>query len=222
MMEFTFSWNDIPKVFFLALIELLLSADNAVVLGVLSSRLPEDLRKKALYIGSFSAVVIRAFLLLGIAFFIQYRWIQILGALYLLYLSFRYFQRKHNKPLSLPSSYQFWKTVFFIEMFDVFFAIDSVLAGVAFLNPNDPVYFASKLWIVYLGGVIGLIGIRFAAHFLSLCIHRFPNMEMQAHLMIGWVGLKLIAEILPISHSCIDPVFWAVLALLFSLGFLKK
>lgn len=221
MFDQTFAVSDIPKIFFLSFLEIILSADNAVVLGMLAARLPEPLRKKALYIGSISAFFIRAFTLLILSFLIQYQWVQILGAAYLLYLSIRYFthQKKKNKE-SRPTG-NFWKTVILIELFDIAFAIDSILAGVAFISSNDPQKFYSKIWIVYVGGMIGLLGIRYAAHLFSSLMERFPKLESNAHMMIGWIALRLIYELFP--HPAIfEPIFWIVLVALFLLGLRKK
>lgn len=216
-----FDLSDLPKVFFLAFLEIVLSADNAIVLAILASRLPENLRAKALYIGSISAFFIRAIALLILGFLIQYRFVQILGAAYLFYLSLRYFfNRGKKKKIPAEGKNSFWKIVVLIELFDIVFAIDSILAGVAFISTNNTSLFYSKIWIVYVGGMIGLLGIRYAAHLFSFILKQFPKMEFSAHLMIGWIGVKLVYELFP-HPPILGPIFWTVLALLFLLGFTK-
>lgn len=221
MFDQSFAVSDLPKVFFLAFLEIILSADNAIVLGLLASRLPEKLRAKALYIGSISAFFIRALALLILGFLIQYRAVQILGAVYLFYLSLNYFFRKRKRGFAGKEQNNFWKIVILIELFDVVFAIDSILAGVAFISANDPHLFYSKIWIVYVGGMVGLLGIRYAAHLFSSIFKQFPNMESSAHLMIGWIGIKLIYELFP-HPPFFESIFWSVLLILFCLGFTKK
>ena len=76
----TFEYSDLARLGALAFIEMLLSADNAVVLGLLAHALPEKLRKKALFIGLASAFFLRAAALLAISFLIRYRWLQLIGA----------------------------------------------------------------------------------------------------------------------------------------------
>lgn len=208
MIEQTFALSDIASVFILIFLEILLSADNAVVLGVISRTLPQHLRKRALFIGLASSFILRAVALLLVSSLLHYTWVQLLGAAYLIYLSIRYFVRK-GKSVHLPQTRSFWKTVLMIEMFDLLFALDSIVAGVAFINSRP-----SKLWIVYLGGMIGLIGMRYAAALFSQIIDRFPRLEMSAYLLIGWIGIKL-------ALSPPHPLFWSVTALLFLLGFFK-
>ncbi len=221
MFDQSFAISDLPKIFFLAFLEIILSADNAIVLGILASRLPEKLRAKALYIGSISAFFIRALALLILGFLIQYRSMQILGSAYLFYLSLNYFFKQRKKRVSKEEKHSFWKIVVLVELFDVIFAIDSILAGVAFISANDPHLFYSKIWIVYVGGMIGLLGIRYAAHLFSFLLKQFPKMESSAHLMIGWIALKLVYELFP-HPPIFEPIFWGVLILLFCLGFTKR
>ncbi len=108
-----------------------------------------------------------------------------------------------------------------IEIFDLLCAIDSILSGVAFIGFAKGAFLFSKIWIVYLGGVIGILATRYAAHWFSSLIHRFPKIERQAHLIIGWVGLKLGFEIFFHSEIVVISIFWAIPILLFGLGFVK-
>jgi YkoY family integral membrane protein len=213
MLEQSFALSDIPRIATLAFLELLLSSDNAVVLGLLSRSLPPPLRKKALFIGLASSFFLRAAALLTIATLLKYRWVQIAGAAYLLYLAFRHFTKQKNDPQS-PASRSFWKTVLIIELLDLIFAIDSIVAGVAFIGTDF-----SKLWIVYAGGMIGLIGMRYAADLFSHLIDRFPRLEHSAHLMVGWIGIEL--GLSSFSYTLPAPLFWALLAFLFLLGFFR-
>lgn len=221
MFDQVFSLTDLPKIAFLSFLEIILSADNAIVLGLLAARLPEKMRAKALYIGLISAFFIRAVTILFIGLFIRYRWIQLLGAGYLLFLSFRHFLKKKKTVPDSMQTHSFWKAVVMIEIFDIIFAIDSILAGVALISSSNPQVFFSKLWIVYVGGMIGLIGIRYAAHLFTSVIAKFPNMERSAYLLIGWIAIKLIYEIFPHPIQ-LEYYFWGIFIILFLSGFWKK
>ncbi len=211
-MVFEFTYSDIPRLFTLVFLEFLLSADNAIVLGALAHGLSPPLRRKALLVGLASSFFFRAIALLLAIFFYKNRVIQLIGAAYLIYLSARYFFRKsRSQP---PTSPSFWKTVFLIEAFDLIFALDSIVAGIAFIDGAP-----SRLWMVYVGGVVGLIGMRFAAHLFGLLLDRFPHIEKSAYLLVGWIGIKLglAAFSLPLSPL----LFWVFTAFLFLYGFAK-
>src|SRR5579872_342952 len=175
MIEQSFASGDIPRVFTLAFLEILLSADNAIVLGVLSHSLPAPLRRKALFIGILSSFILRAGALFGVALLLESIWFQLIGGAYLIYLSIRYFTKKGRKSTSIKPIPSFWKVVLLIELLDLVFAVDSIVAGVAFINGSF-----SKLWIVYLGGMIGIFGMRYAADLFGSLLDRFPNLEKSA------------------------------------------
>ena len=224
MLEQTFSFSDIPRIGFLTFLEILLSADNAIVLGLISSSLPETLRRKALYLGFVSAIFFRAVGILGISFLLGFHWLPLLAALYLLYLSIRHFIQKGKKTrLAPPRVSNFWKTVLMIELFDLAFAVDSILAGLAFLEPPiRGISIHPKLWIVYFGGLIGVFTIRYAASLFGSLIRRFPRLETVAYLMIGWIGLKLGFSALDWIFPYFTLLFWIGLIFLFPLGFTKR
>lgn len=213
MIEQTFAFSDLPRLFTLAFLELLLSADNAVVLGLIAHTLPVPLRRRALFIGIVSSFFLRAAAILFVAILFENWWIQLLGAAYLLYLSVRYFIQK-GKPASPPSPHSFWKVVLLIELFDLVFALDSIVAGIAFIDAS-----LSRLWIVYVGGMIGLIGMRFAADLFGRLIDRFPLLERSAYLMVGWIGVKLACS--AFAFPLPPLLFWSFIAFLFLSGFGK-
>ncbi len=224
MLHQTFNLADIPRLFTLAFVELSLSADNAIVLGLLTYSLAPHLRKKALLIGSLSAFFFRALAIVGVNFLLNYLWMQALGGMYLIYLSLHHFYAKKKPPFTKDlQSFSFWKTVLVIEMFDLAFAIDSILAGMAFITSSQtPGALNPKLWIVYAGGMIGLLGIRYAAHWFSSLIDKFPRLETSAFLLIGWIGIKLFYEGSAFfwPHKLnYEPLFWSISALLLILGF---
>lgn len=214
MFSQTFALSDVPQIFTLAFLEMLLSADNAVVLAVVSHSLPPLLRRKALYIGIASSFILRAGALLGIALVLESIWVQLLGSVYLLYLSLRYLIKK-GKSVEIKPIHSFWKAVLLIELLDLIFAIDSILAGLGFINADF-----SKLWVVYLGGIIGIAGMRYAADLFGKLMNRFPDLERSAYLMVGWIGVKLgfsgFDKDLPPS------LFWTVILALFLLGFYRS
>lgn len=222
----SFDLLDLARIGFLALLEILLSADNAIVLGLLVRRLPENLRKRALFIGLVSSFVLRGAALFAASLLLQASWVQCIGGLYLIYLSLTHF-RSRSKPKThtdIPTASGFWKTVALVELYDLAFAIDSIVVAVAFISeipssgPINP-----KLWIVYTGACIGILFIRFAAKWFSSLIDRFPRMEAAAYLMIGWIGLKLALRLAPALVTGLSEwLFWIVLSLLFLFGFTKK
>jgi predicted tellurium resistance membrane protein TerC len=87
----------------------------------------------------------------------------------------------------------------------------------------------SKFWIVFIGGFLGVIMIRFSASLFIRLLHRFPAFEPTAYLLIVWIGIKLILEALHLPglefespHHAAFWGFWGVMALTLLSGFRPK
>jgi YkoY family integral membrane protein len=90
---------------------------------------------------------------------------------------------------------KFWPAVLSIEITDAAFAIDSILAGIALVGPvpaGMPVH--PKLWVVLIGGMLGVVLMRFAAAGFIWLLGRFPRFEISAYLLVTVVALKLVAD----------------------------
>lgn len=176
----------------LILLEAILSADNAMVIGVMVRRLPPPWRPRALFYGIAGAYVLRGLALVFAAILIEFWWVQALGAVYLLYVAIAHFTSK--KPpaqdpnlsahgvLKTVTPRQFWSIVAQIELADLAFAVDSVLVAVA-LSDN--------LWIIFTGVFVGILALRFVAGFFVGLLERFPRFEAVAFVVVGLAGLKL-------------------------------
>jgi YkoY family integral membrane protein len=83
----------------------------------------------------------------------------------------------------------FWRTVLVIELTDIAFAVDSILAAMALAGSNP-----AKLWVVIVGGILGVILMRFAAAMFIKLLDRFPRFELTAYLLVVVIGLKLVLD----------------------------
>ncbi len=77
---------------------------------------------------------------------------------------------------------------------------------------------SDKLWVVYVGGVLGIITMRFVAGGFLRLLDIFPRLETSAYLLVAWIGIKLTLEAFDFHF----PVwlFWSVMLILFVSGFL--
>jgi YkoY family integral membrane protein len=102
-------------------------------------------------------------------------------------------------PLGKPKQKyaEFWTTVAVIELTDIAFAVDSILAALAFIPRNPtPDSVNPKLWVVILGGCIGLLLMRVAAVMFIKLLEKFPRFEIAAYLLVLVIGLKLAVDYL--------------------------
>lgn len=200
-------------------LEGLLAADNALVLAIMVKHLPEEERKKALFYGLAGAFVFRFASLFAISFLVNVWQVQAIGALYLLFIAFNHIFRKWAKGKSQSEDERkaqkedakkagFWGTVFKVELADIAFAVDSILAAVALAValpdtalPNIGGLDGGKFLVIFAGGLIGLIIMRFAANYFVTLLNRKPGLEIAAFLIVGWVGVKL--AVYTMSHPAL-------------------
>lgn len=184
-------------------LEGILAADNAVVMAVMVKHLPPGEQKKALFYGLFGAFIFRFATLFMISLMADIWQVQALGAMYLLFISVGHLLRhsagnEERKKPAVNSKYSFWMTVFKVELADIAFAIDSMLAAVALAVTLTPTGWfklggidGGQFIVMFLGGLIGLVIMRFAATWFVKLLKERPRLETAAFLIVGWVGVKL-------------------------------
>ncbi|MRX71267.1 DUF475 domain-containing protein [Bacillus lacus] len=199
----------------LVIIEGLLSADNALVLAVLVKHLPEKQRKKALMYGLLGAYFFR-FLFIGVGvYLVKFWWIKVLGAAYLAWIVIKYFREKSssneeeskefNKSSWLVKVFGlFWATVISVEMVDIAFSVDSILAAFAI---------SDQVWVLLVGGMLGILMMRTVAGVFLKLIDKFPELETTAFILIAMISAKMFASVFGfhLSHT----LFFIILILAF-------
>ncbi len=190
----TFQPSDLAGVGALIVLEALLSADNALVLAIMVRHLPRKLQQKALLYGLGGAFVFRFIAIIFAAVVLKQWWLQGLGALYLLFLPIKHFLKKSHDEHAKPVGQGFWQTVIAVELTDIAFALDSVLAGIGFITKPGLGVQQDKVWVVYVGAIIGIILLRFAASLFIRLLEKYPVLDHVAYLLVGWVGVKLLAH----------------------------
>ncbi|PFJ52898.1 hypothetical protein COI99_09945 [Bacillus cereus] len=196
-------------------LEGLLSADNALVLAVIAKHLPEEEKKRAINYGIIMAFVFRFAALFAISFIANVWQIQAIGAAYLLYLGLKHViqaqfgknnQNIHKEDEKEAAGKSYWFTVGKIALADLAFAIDSILAAVALALglPDSPLedfggMDGGQFIVVLLGGIAGLILIKFAATWFVQLLEKRPALEITAYAIVAWAGVKL--AVITLAHE---------------------
>lgn len=203
-------WPIVVIVLQLIFLEGILSIDNAAVIGALVSPLPDReevpwprafkrlgailrpflgfQRMAALRVGLLGAYVGRGAMLFFTSFLIHNSWIKLLGAAYLIHLAFDNLEDAtggldENGEVSPIRARSFWSTVLTVEIMDLVFSIDNVVAAVSL---------SDKLWVVMLGVGIGILTMRFAAGIFSYAVEREPILKPAAYILVLNIGVELI------------------------------
>lgn len=186
MFNQTFETQDFLTLVILGILEGLLSADNALVLAIMVRHLPDKAQqRRALSLGLAMSFGFRIVAIVLVAWLIGLWWLQVIGAVYLLYLPVKHFKTAAQGHSKDGAGMSFARTVVALGIADVAFAIDSVLAAVAMVGKEE------KTWVVISGALIGVVMLRFAATLFIGLLNRYPLLDHLAYLLIGWVGVKL-------------------------------
>lgn len=227
-------------------LEGILAADNALVMSIMVKHLPEDKRKKALFYGLAGAFVFRFASLFIISFLADVWYVQAIGAFYLLYISINHIvkqffvkKKKHLKEAETKTE-KFWVTVLKVELADIAFAVDAILAAVALALtlpetnlPNIGGWTADNSWLFSQAESSASSSCDLRRRISEGCWSEDP-LGNGSFLIVGWVGIKL--AVYTLAHPDIAVlektfpkstgwklVFWGVLILIAVLGwFLSK
>ncbi len=206
----------------LAVLECILSADNALVLSAFVKPLPKELQKKALIYGLWGAYIFR-FIFIGLGTFLIKLWfIKLIGALYLLWLSVKFFMDKlkskddgEEEDVREPKGWLmktfglFWATVISVELMDLAFSVDSILTALAV---------SDEVWVVLLGGMIGILLMRGVATFFISLMNRVPELETTAYFLILFIAIKMGLTLVDIEIP--NEAFIIVLVVAFVITFI--
>jgi YjbE family integral membrane protein len=167
------------------LIDLVLSADNAIVIGMTASQFNDQIRKKVLIYGTIAAVVCRIVFAGATAFLLKIHGIKTFGALLLLWVVYKLYVDiiKPNEEgnegkvqLDEKKKNTFSAAVITILVADISLSLDNVIAvaGAA----------GNHYGMLVFGLVLSIVLMATMANFISLYVKKYK--------WIGWLGLAAI------------------------------
>jgi YkoY family integral membrane protein len=200
----------------LVVLEAVLSADNAIALAAIAQGLSDPkLQNRALNFGLVVAFVLRMGLILTASWVVKFWQFELLGATYLLWLVFQHFtaDADDGKEHHGPRFTSLWQAIPVIAFTDLAFSLDSVTTAIAI---------SQEIWLVLLGGAIGIIALRFMAGLFIRWLGEYVHLEDAGYLTVALVGLRLLARV--INPNVVPPEWLMIgaIVLLFVWGFSKR
>ena len=164
-------------------------------LGSPMARLLGGQRAAALKVGLLGAYLGRGSMLALARFVVANPWLRWLGALYLVKLAAENLGLMPHGTAGAgtegvaahgrAAGRGFWQVVLQVELADLAFSIDNVVAAVAL---------SRELWVVFLGVALGIVTMRFAAGVFARLIEREPVLEATAYILVFNIGVELLLE----------------------------
>ncbi len=186
-----FSSPQLVILFQIILIDLVLAADNAIIIGMVASSFPTNIRKKVLFWGVAAAIVARIIFTLLVAFLLQIKGLKLFGGLVLLWVCYRLYKdviEKKDKEKNIPKIQQKEKTFFGAAMTiliaDLTLSLDNVL-GVAGAAKDH-------LGLLIFGLLLSIVMMATMANLISKWVKSYPWLAWLGLLAILWVSADLI------------------------------
>lgn len=149
----------------IVLIDIVLAGDNALVIGMAANKLPPDLRKKAIFWGTFGAIVIRFASVAALTYLLMVPGLRAIGAAALLWIGWKLVF--DNGEHEVKASDTFWGAIWTICVADAVMGIDNALGIAAAANGN---------WILIIAGLlISVPIILFGAGLVTKILQRWPD-----------------------------------------------
>lgn len=182
-------------------LDLLLAADNAIIVGALAAGLPADQRRKVIIIGVLAALVLRIGFALVVVQLMNFVGLIFIGGMLLLWVAWKMWREiRHNAAEHSPGSPEiegdehsgvkpaksFWAAAWAVGIADVSMSLDNVLAVAGAAKDHPGIMIVGLIFAVALMGV--------AANFLARLIERYRWIAYLGLALVLYVGFKMIYE----------------------------
>jgi len=176
-------------------IDLALSGDNAVVIGMAAHRLPPKQRKTAILIGGGAAIGLRIVLTIIAALLLQVPGLELTGGLLLIWIGFRLLEKEEESHEGVKVASSMKEAIITILVADFIMSTDNVL-GVAGASEGN-------IGLLLFGLILSMAILMFMGSLVADLLNRFWWLAYLGSGVIAWTGTlmfikdPLIARYLP-------------------------
>jgi len=170
---------------------MVLSADNAIVIGLTAAQFDPKIRKKVLIIGTTLAVLFRLFFALFVAYFLQFKGVRTFGGILLFWIAYRLYEDilkekidnakiiKKSKLIKEGDKSSFRKALITIIIADLTISFDNVIAVAGAAKSNYT--------LLIFGLTLSVI--------LMITLANAISIYLKKHKWVGWLGVLSIVWI---------------------------
>jgi YjbE family integral membrane protein len=190
--------------------DIVLSGDNAVVIGLAVANLPAELRRRAILFGTAGAVGLRVLFTIIGTLLLSVPLLRLVGGGTLLWIGWKLMAQTEedvDEPSEIPAG--FADAIRTIIIADAVMSLDNALAVAGAADGN--------ILLLVIGLALSIPLLMIGASFVSTLFKRFPWLVWLGAGLIAWVAADLIHEdsvvrsVLPLIES--DAALWTLRAL---------
>ena len=180
--------DDLRLTIKIILIDMILSADNAIVIGLVASQFDPKIRKKFLVIGTTLAVLFRILFAVFVAYFLQYKGVRTFGGILLFYIAYKLYgdilkdntieqvKIKKSQLIKETDKKNYWSAILTIIVADLTISFDNVIAVAGAAKSNYT--------LLIFGLTLSIIMMITLANAIST--------YLKEHKWVGWLGILSI------------------------------
>jgi YjbE family integral membrane protein len=180
-----FEFTNAAALLQIVLFDLLLSGDNAVVIGMASRRLSEKNRRRAIIIGGAGAVGLRIAFTLVATYLLEVPLLQAAGGLMLLWIALKLMRpESHEEHVSEADS--LGQAIRTIILADVVMSLDNILAISSAADGHRV--------LVFFGLALSIPLLLIGSDIVSRLLGRLPILVYAGAVLLVWAAVRMLAE----------------------------
>lgn len=173
-------------------IDVALSGDNAIIIGMAAAGLPPEQRRKAIAIGVGAAIVLRVAFASAAIYLLAVPGVVLVGGLMLVWVCVKMWRELRAAAVAdqahVPHAHKsIWQAVMQITVADVSMSLDNVLAVAGGAGPDHA-------YVMAFGLLLSIAMMAVAANAISSLLHRWPSLNYAGLLLIAFVAARMIFE----------------------------
>lgn len=167
-------------------LDLVLAGDNAVVIALAARNLPAEQRLKAIYWGTFGAIILRIMMTLAAAWLLYIPFLQAIGGALLIPVAIKLLDQQPEAE-HCDSADSFWGAIKTILVADAVMGIDNVLAIAGASRGN--------MLLIVLGLIISIPIVIWGSKWISAWLVRYPTLIYGGAAILAWTaGTMVISD----------------------------
>jgi YjbE family integral membrane protein len=171
----------------IALVNILLSGDNAVIIAMACRQLPRPQRIWGVAIGAGLGIILRLVFTGVITWLFELPYLKVAGGVVLLYIGARLLAPRQSEMNQVEAGVRLWHAVWIVVVADVVMSFDNILALVEIANGD--------LALLGIGLAVSIPLVIGGAALISTLLDRFPIIIWAGAALLGWVaGETIIAD----------------------------
>lgn len=168
------------------LIDIVLSADNALVIALATKNLPKQYQNRAILFGVAGAVVLRVLFASGVVFLLKLPMIYFLGGILLIFIGYKLIKKEEESVDGIPSHSSLFKAITTIVTADVIMSLDNVVAIAGAAKGN--------LSLLIFGVAISIPIMIFGAKFIVILLNKYAFLLYAGAGILVYTGVEMMVK----------------------------